>query len=292
MMYKRSLGVVLAVVVIAPVFLASQATPTLSIWAERTYNSWENPLHSEVTVNEKLINIFSSDTIEPLGEAIKPGWNTVAVTTTPQEPAQSGNGLTFRIGPTREEANKRTIMAPVLFEFRNNTDWKLADSRYSHPLGPNVKEVTLTYKLYYAGLDHEGGELKAGDYVLRGAPKYNSWNSPVTGTVSVNGTMLNSFTTAARDIIITPLLKPGKNEIRLISTRVPNVIANNDVEFAIAGPAEWEVSTSRFTMRPIVQFNAMQGWKRDPKSGQLLNPLKQDADTIERTVPFVMKPTP
>jgi hypothetical protein len=293
MIFRRTVVCSLATLLLASIGLSSQAEPELSLWAERKYNGWENPLHSEVTINDKLVNIFTSDTMEPLAGGIKPGWNTIQVKTTPQEPAKNGNGLTFRVGPTRQDpAKKRVVMSPVIWEFRNDSDWKLQDSAFSHPLGPTVKEVILNYRLYYAGLQHEGAELKAGDYVLRGKPKYNGWNSPVVATVSVNGTMLNSFTLAARNIIITPFLKPGRNEIKIISERVPDTIVNNDIEFSVAGPAEWEVSNNRFTVRPIVQFNAMQGWERDVRSGQLRNPLKAGANTIERVVPFVMKPTP
>jgi hypothetical protein len=287
MRVARLLCTVVAALAAAPPYSYSQDQP-LSLWAERQYNSWENPLHSEVTINDKLVNIFTSDAIEPVAAHIKPGWNTIVVKTTAQEPAKDSNGLIFRIGPARKEA-KGFVMAPVLWEFRNDTDWKLKDGAYSHPLGPGVKEVTLSYKLYYAGLENERHDLKAGDYVLSGKPQYNSWNSPVVATIFVNGTALNTFMLAERDIVITPFLKPGRNEIKIVSGRVPNAIANNDVKFSVGGPAEWEVSSGKFMLKPIVQFNAMQGWQLNRQTGQLSNPLKADADTIERVIPFVMK---
>jgi hypothetical protein len=143
--------------------------------------------------------------------------------------------------------------------------------------------------VYYAGMEREGGELKAGDYVLVGKPTYNVWNSPVVATVWINGTALNSFTTAERQLIVTDLLKPGKNEIKILSSRVPNAIKNNDVEFWIGGPAEWSVADRRFTVKPIVQFKAMQGWRQNRQTGQLENPSKAGADEIERIIPFMVK---
>jgi len=56
----------------------------------------------------------------------------------------------------------------VLWEFRNETDWKLDNGKYAHPLGPDVKKVTLSYRIYYAGLQNENTNLRAGDFVLVG----------------------------------------------------------------------------------------------------------------------------
>ncbi len=266
---------------------------TLLLNVKRIYGSWDNPLHSEFTVNGKMVNIFTSDTFEPIGQYLKEGWNTITVKTTPQEPASKGNGLIFRIGPARKAAGKdEWLMNPVLWEFRNETDWKLADGKYSHPLGPDVKEVTLSYELYYAGVQNENAKLKAGDFVLTGKPTYGSWNSPVGATVFVNGTPLNTFLLAERTLVITPFLKPGKNEIKLISSRVKNSIKNNDIEFKIAGPAEWNVGKGQYLLTPILQFKSMQGWILDSKTGMLVNPAKPGADRIERVIPFVMKEAP
>ncbi|MEX1127455.1 MAG: hypothetical protein WEB50_02695 [Vicinamibacterales bacterium] len=108
-------------------------------------------------------------------------------------PATKRNGLIFRVGPARQQGNK-IAMSPVLWRLDNETDWLLeTNGSYSHPLGPNVSSVDLTFKVYYAGLEREGGELKAGDYALVGKPRYNSWNSPVVATVWINGTPFNSF---------------------------------------------------------------------------------------------------
>ncbi|MGH9532130.1 MAG: M48 family metalloprotease, partial [Terriglobales bacterium] len=262
---------------------------------KRNYNSWDNPLHTELSINDVAVNIFTSETIEPIAEQLKEGWNTITLKTTPQEPANQSNGLIFRIGRMKkDEAGKSLVMEPVVWEFRNDTDWKFneATQSFSHPLGPKVKEVTISYRIFNAGMDKEGAELNAGDYVLIGKPMYSSWNSPVVGTVWVNGTPLNSFLLQQRSVVITPLLKKGRNEIKLVSTRVKNSIARNDIQFEIAGPAEWNVAESKYTLPRVVQFNAMQGWVQDPKSGQLIQRLKPAADEIERVVPFLLKAAP
>ncbi len=267
----------------------------LSLSVSREYGSWENPLHSELSINDVAINIFTSEAAEPIAEHLKEGWNTITLTTTPQEPASKANGLVFRIGRMkRDEARKSLAMESVLWEFRNGTDWKFTEATqsFSHPLGPKVKEVTLSYRLFNAGLDREGVEVNAGDYVLTGKPAFGSWNSPVVGTVWVNGTPLNSFLLEPRSVVITPLLKKGRNEIKLVSTRVKNSIKGNDIQFEIAGPAEWNVTENKFVLPRVAQFNAMQGWVQDPKSGQLIQRLKPSAEELERVIPFLLKTAP
>ncbi|MBI2956278.1 MAG: hypothetical protein HYY26_03080 [Acidobacteria bacterium] len=275
---------------------AQEAAGKIHVWVARNYNSWDNPLHSEFIVNGTTVNIYTSDTFEPIEQHLQPGWNTITIKTTPQEPANADNDLIFRLGPMRQDPRdkRRMVMEPVLWEFRNGTDWKFdRDSgTYGHPLGPGVKEVELTYRFYYAGLELENQKLEAGDIVLHGKPNYNSWNSPVLATVWVNGTPLNSFLLEERQIVITGLLRPGKNEIKLVSQRVKNSIADNDILFEIAGPAEWYVDRNQYVLAPLVQFKAAQGWRKDARTGQLSNPANPQADTIERTVPFMLKEPP
>ncbi len=266
---------------------------SISLWVEREYNSWDNPLHSEVQINGQTINIYSSETSDPLGAQLKEGWNTFTLTTIPQEPANRNNGLIFRIGPMHKDPKRNQMtMVPVLWTFRNGTDWKFdtETQAYSHPLGPDVEQVTLVFRVYFAGLERENAKIKAGDYVLVGKPSYNSWNTPVTGTVWVNGTPLNTFMLEERTIVITDLLRPGKNEIKLVSERIRNSIRDNDVQFEILGPAEWNVTQNRYVLPRVLQFNSMQGWTRDPKSGQLVYRAKPGSDTIERVIPFFLKP--
>jgi hypothetical protein len=270
---------------------AASAAGVFSIHAERRYSYADNPLYTEVTLNGELVNIFTSDTWEPL--PITRGWNRLTMTTTAQAPANQENGLLFRFGPMFEdEESGRSSMAPVLWFLRNDSDWQLEDSRFRHPLGPEVTTVRHDYELYFAGLDLEGRELEAGDFVLQGAAKYTYQSSPVTATVVVNGTTLTSFTLEQRQVVITSLLVEGKNEIRLISKRVPNVLVDNDILFSVAGPAEWNVARNEYVMKPIVEFSAMQGWQRDEETAQLVNPAAPEADAIERVVPFVLKGAP
>jgi hypothetical protein len=270
----------------------SQNSPAgpMSIWAQRHYQTSDNPLQTELRINEKTINIYTSDTFEPVAGDLKPGWNVISLKTTPQSPSAKQNGLLFRIGPMhKDERDNKMVMAPVLWSFNNFTDWEFKDGRFLHPLGPDVKEVTLSFRIYYAGLDREQQELKAGDYVLRGKPRYASSNAPVTATVWVNGTPLNTFTLEPREVVITSLLKPGKNEIRLVSSRVQNSIKANDIEFDVAGPAEWNVPRKGYVVTPLLQFGSMQGWSTDPRTGKLVNSEKPDSDTLERVIPFILK---
>lgn len=270
---------------------ASSADAPLTLWVSRKYKNWESTLHSELAINGQTVDIFTSDTWQPVDKYLKEGWNTFKVTTTPQEPAEHHNGLIFRVGPVRSgDRGKKTVMAPVLWEFRNDTDWAVDDGNYSHALGPKVKEAVLNMKFYWAGLADETRELDAGDFVLMSNPHFGAdWNSPVTGTVFVNGHPFNTFSLATRQVVITPYLKKGKNEIKIVSARIDNAVRQNDLEFAIAGPAEWNASKRRYMVKPILSFTGMQGWSRNAANGRLTNKTKPDSDVIERVIPLMIK---
>ena len=288
----------LSVTIGAILFLQSHATASqdiqegkMYVWVKKNYSSWENPLHSEFIVNGKTVNIFSSDTIEPVEEYLKPGLNAITIKTIPMEPAKDENDLIFRIGPMHRDPKDATrfIMSPVIWKFRNGTDWHFKNGYFQHPLGPDLKEVELTYHLYWAGLDHEKNDIKANDYVLQIKPNYSTWNSPVILTLSVNGTPLSSFLGVKRQVIITSLLKPGKNEVKLISHRVMNSFEENDMKGSISGPAVWYPGENKYMLKPVTTFSAMAGWKKDKKSGQLINQATPDDEYIERTMLFMIK---
>jgi len=269
--------------------VAKPAERVLSLMVQRDYG-WDCPLHSELSINGKSVGTFTSDTDRPIAEYLRVGWNTITLKTTAAGTAGKSNELIFRVGPVVKKGGKRT-MGPVIWEFRNGTDWKQKDGKYTHRLGPDVKEVTLTYKLHFAGLEAEGRPTAAGDYVLSGTQDYG-WNTPVTGTVFVNGQALNTFLGRERQVVITPYLKKGENVIKLVSNRVPDAITNNDVKFHVGGPAEYNVTRGRFELKPVAQFEAMTGWKRNDKTGQLVNQSKGDPDTIEREIKFTLDHEP
>jgi hypothetical protein len=287
----RILVVVIALVAAAAAVWAQTEAP-ITIWVQKNYGGWENPLHSELSLNTELVNIFGADSFEPIQSKLKNGWNVITVVTRPQEPATRGNELIFRIGPmVKDQAANQMVMTTVLWEFRNGSDWKLDAQKavYSHPLGPTVKEVKQEFPVYFAGLDLEAKELEEGDYILVGKPQYAGWSSPFTTTVAVNGTWLNTFMLAERQVVITSLVKPGRNELKIVSNRVKNTIRDNDYDIMVGGPAEWNVSQNQFNIAPIVEAKAEQGWRKDEKSGQFVNPAAPDSATIERTIPFVVK---
>jgi hypothetical protein len=134
--------------------------------------------------------------------------------------------------------------------------------------------------------------LRAGDFFLQGGPDSKYSNVPVTATVFVNDTPLNSFILAERQVVITPLLKKGKNEIKLVSSRVANAIQDNDIILSVAGPAEYNVPRRKYEAKPIVEVKAMQGWERVKKTGQLVGKADPNAKTIERVIPFFLDEAP
>ncbi|HEU4523137.1 MAG TPA: hypothetical protein VFT12_14105 [Thermoanaerobaculia bacterium] len=265
---------------------------TIVVWVEKHYGSAENLLHTELTINGQTVNIYTSNTWEPVENYLQKGWNTITLDTTLQEPANVENGLRFRIGPVvNDPARGSFTMSPVLWEFRNFNDWQFSGGRYRHGSGPNVRTVKLDFKVYWAGLSDEQRELEAGDFVLVGRSKYGSVDPPLTATIYVNGHALNTFLAPERQVVITRYLKKGKNEIKLVSSRVDRIVGENDIEIYIAGPATWNASRARFMLGPVTEFKAMQGWIRDDVSGRLINSGNPRSDVVERVIPFMIKDT-
>ncbi len=272
---------------------AEQPAAPIMVWVERSYHSTENPLHSEFSINGKTVDIFTSDTRKEIGNHLKKGWNTIAIKTTPQEPASGQNELIFRIGPVHKDPKTdRMVMRPVLWEFRNGSDWRFREGRFTHRLGPGVKDVTLDYRVYYAGLDLEDVPMENGDYVVEGEPSYSSTNVPLTATVYVNGTPLSTFLGEKRQVVITPLLKQGKNEIKIVTNRVKDAISDNDIAVEVFGPVHYNPRTEKFEAKPMVQLKAMQGWERDRTSGQLVSKADREAKSMERASPFFLDEAP
>jgi Zn-dependent protease with chaperone function len=264
---------------------------SIDLWVEREYTGWDNPLQTELTLNDRAVGFYTSELDEPVAEYLRPGWNTIALKTTPQQNVTQDNGLTFRIGQAVRTGN-RIAMDPVLWQFSNKTDWNLKNGRYVHRLGPQRTEVTLLMAVYYAGLEHELRETRAGDYLLKGKPKYVGWNGPVSATVFVNGTPLNTFLFSERDIVITPLLKAGRNAITIVSKRIANAVRDNDIEFAIYGPVQWNVGENTFTGPVVMEFGSLQGWKQDPARGTWTSVANPSSDSVERTIWLLVKELP
>jgi Mg-chelatase subunit ChlD len=261
-------------------------TAPLAVLVKRNYG-WENPLHSEFAVNGKTVDIFSSETRKDIAKPFREGWNEITIITRPQDPASQGNDLMFKIGPMQKDPRtSEWIMNPVLWEFRNGTDWEFENGRHTHPLGPDTKEVTLTVPVFFAGMQHENATVKAGDYLLQAKANYGGWNTPITAMVYVNGTPLNSVLLQQRQMVVTPLIKKGPNEIKLVSRRIKNVFAGNDILFSLGGPAAWVPAKKNFEVKQIVKFEAMEGWEKDDRTGQLKNTANPEADTLERVISF------
>lgn len=140
----------------------------LYIWFEKFFSNHEYHLHSEFIINGETVDIFTADTFELIEDRIKDGWNDIAIKTTAQSPTNKKNYLTFRIGPMHRDPNNtdRFIMSPVVWEFRNGTDWDFNNGQFLHALGPEVKEVELSYHLYWGGVENEVIGFKGGDYIL------------------------------------------------------------------------------------------------------------------------------
>jgi hypothetical protein len=272
---------------------ARAADEKIMLWVERLTDSHDCALHTEVTVNGKSLGNFTATKQVDVTGVVKPGLNAIAFATTPHEPASFDNHLDFTLGPvTTNPRTKKTVMKPALLLYRSNQDWKLNDDAgtYSHPFGPNPKTpakktVTHTYNFYYAGSGPDLAAPKEGDFVLQ-AESINGRNPSVLATVSVNGKAVGSFHGPARSLVVTDLLKPGENEVRLTTEAVANQLYHNDTRFEILGPMTYSTAKERFLGKPVLRFNAMEGWTQDRTTGVVHVKGKPGVTTYERVIKF------
>lgn len=276
----------------APRLPDDPARETIAVWVHQQYSS-DCPLITELRMNGNLVEDFSSTSQRAIGKHIKMGWNTMTLKTRLRPEVKEINYLTFNIGPTRKDSDSgKTLMEPVLWTFSNRTDWSEKKGVIVHRLGRDVKEVTMTYHLYFAGSGKRTEEIKNGDYILQHDQRY--FDEPiVTSTVFVNGHPLTTFLGQKRNQeTITRYLKAGKNEVRVVARRVPNILENNSVTFNIGGPAEYNATSEKFEMKPVLQFRSSDGWVQDKKSGQWRLDLPSGGDQIERTFTFQLDEAP
>lgn len=261
----------------------------LELWVTKHYDSWENVLHSELTVNGRPVGTFGLAARKPIAKFLRRGWNTIELTTEAQASAGDDNGLFFRIGPTRKNPETgEAEMASVLWSFHNNGGWTLENGRFRHRLGPEVNRVTLRQELYYAGYEDEGVEPRDGDYVVKMDTAYDSWSSPLSATVFVNGTPLSSAFGPDRSVRVTNLLRPGKNEVKVVTRPVADSMDDNDVTIEVGGPIAYSPGRDGFVFTPLAEAKAMTPWTRDEATGRLVRKGDPRQAEFVRTLTFVV----
>ena len=95
----------------------------------------------------------------------------------------------FRIGPVRrdEKRNQRFMGPGALAVPQWNRLGLQRRQKHIDALDPEAKGTTITYQVYFAGLQHEAKSIRKGDYVLQAKAAHSSWNVPMIATVYVNG---------------------------------------------------------------------------------------------------------
>lgn len=271
---------------------ASAEKLPLMLWV--TGNNYDvNHLTSEIVINGQNLGKFNTETKQKLDGVIKRGWNDVVITTSPSKPTVDCEGLQFTIGAVRRDEKKGAdVMDRPLWSFTNKNGWRFEDGRFIHALGPKTKQAVHAVKLYYAGLEHERTEsANEGDYVLE--CDVNSYDGdPVAATVFVNGAPLNTFFNQQRQIVITDLLKQGRNEIRLVTGAMSNNSKGDYQGFKILGPLEYNVARQTLVGMPVLQFKSMVGWRRDPDSLRLTYVEDPKAQSSEERFTFELDRAP
>jgi hypothetical protein len=266
--------------------------------ADRYLENTDCSLVTEVKINGESLGNFSATREIDVTKHIKPGRNTIEFATTAKGPAAPHNHMEFKIGPVQTHNRTKTrTMRPVLMAFRSDKDWSADDEgEFTHPFGPNPKTpnkktVVITYLFDFAGYEGDLREVKEGDYILK-SESYLAANPSVVPTVTVNGKSLGSFHAGERRIPITDLLKPGDNEIRVVSEAVANQLADIDVTFDVFGPVTYDVARKEWIGKKVTSFKAMQGWKRNATTHELEVANKPGETRYERVVNVRMESAP
>lgn len=276
----------------------SEDGASASLWVRRSDGSKPSPLRSEVAINGQSIGVFTSDDSKEIGKHLKTGWNTITLKTTPQQRSGAENDLRFSIGDASRDAKTgKQVMQPVLWEFRNGADWQVQDGKLTRRSGRSDQEVTVSYRVYFGGFDLETTRVDDGDYVLQGEPNDNSASSAIPVTVYVNGSPLNSFLGQKRQVVITPLLKEGKNELKIVASHVDNAQtsqskADSDVTIEVIGPLQYNAGSKRFEGTPIVESKAIHGGQPDTRRDQPADRADRQPATVERSLSFVLDEVP
>jgi hypothetical protein len=270
----------------------------IMVWV-KAFLGGPSALKTELVVNGKSLGVFDSESQRDVSDLIKMGQNTIAFTTTPEEPASAEGDVEFNIGPvTTNPKTKQTTMRPVLVRYKNDHDWKLNKDtgKYTHPFGPNPKtpdrkSVTHTYVFEYAGVGSDLAEVKEGAYVMN-VSTFLGRTPSLISTLTVNGKPLGSFAGGQRGVNISAMLKAGENEIRLATAAVENQLHDADVKFEILGPMEYNTAHSRFEGPKVLKFQDQEGWTRDPKTGAMHVKGSPGKISHERVIRFTLPEAP
>lgn len=281
---------------------AANGEPTLADDAARQrfavhvtqWSSQDSGLESELRINGHLAGAFSSTSSAPIGQFIQMGWNTLTLRTKVRPGIKEKNSLRFQIGPVeKKNRGEKEVMSPVVWEFNNDVDWRESNGVIEHSSKPGTKEATLTFRLYYAGLAGESYKPSEGDYVLHHS-EWTHCTPQITSTVFVNNRPLTTFLgqTSRNNVIITSMVTKGRNEIKVITSEISNILNKNDIRFEVLGPAEYNAKSQKYLLNPITKFHSNEGWEQDEKTGRWRPYGNQRGDRLERTVNFDLAEAP
>ena len=273
---------------------AANLKDDLVLWVRKPHGSGGSFLKSEIRINDQKVGSFENDGQVKIDKYLKNGNNIITVKTAPRSPlGEFDRGLYFQVGPVhKDDKSEEQVMTPVLWQFPNSYGWNHTGDKATHDLGPDVKEVTNTFTVFYAGCDPDRAKVEAGDYVLQGGPTNTASFAAAPSTVIVNGTTLTSFYGSGRQVVLTRYLKKGENKLEIVTKRVTESLDARDYAFNLIGPMEYSVKQSKFVGTSVREFKNLDGWKDDPKTGKLVNPEDPKSDTVKQIVTFVLDEAP
>ena len=259
------------------------------LFSKAHYDSWENGLHTEVLVNGQSAGVFKGNDAVPVGKLLKKGENVLQFRTFSAGKTEKHNGVTFAFGPAARNNQGKLVMDGSVWRYDNAPDWVFqeGDGSYVHKAD---QDTPVTARVYFTGL---AGEKRLGrdQYAVLGLFDYDSWGGQVTATLYVNGVPVNSFFGKSRTVVITPLLKPGVNTIKMVVRGMEHYLGKENKLTLIAGPSKFDTKSNQFAVQPQVSQKALIDLRRNEEN-KWVSVKDPNADTVTYTHELTVKDLP
>ncbi len=268
--------------VAAPTIQSDADLSKMYLVVRREY-SWEPGLRIEPMINGTSVGVFSDMNALKIGHLLKKGENTIEFRSSPVASSAKDNTMQVSIGEAKLNSDGSSVqMDRVLWSYDNDADWSYqsADGKFVYKMNPSAKESTVTAKVMLNGLQCET-PIGHGDFVIEGKYEY-SWASPITATIFVNNQPTSSLLNSSRTLVISSLLKPGNNEIKIVSRGVDNSLASDNALNITIGKCKFNPANNSYTMTSIESRNASAGLVRNDDN-EFVSKENSSRDYYEQT---------
>lgn len=226
---------------------------------------YPNGLHTEVLVNGTSAGVLTDKGALPIGRLLRPGENVLQFRTFCGARTTSGypTCLILDVGPAHRTGSGLQ-MDRALWAYSNGADWAFqkGPGLWTHKADPAAKDATVTARVYFTGLKGEGG-VGRDDYVLHAANGVANHFPPLTATAFINDVPVNSVFGVQRAVVITHLLRPGKNSVKLVARGLENHLGPDNPLKLSVGRGKFNAASGKVLISPLFTQHAEADLRRD-----------------------------